>query len=71
MARSHLKDVKKKEKTVVPDGVYTGLWTAYSVEFETPLGTFVGASDVGVRGRDIPCVVRVLDGRFSVTAKDD
>lgn len=71
MPRSFLGNVKKKENTVVPDGVYTGVWTAYAVEFETPLGTFQGTSDVGIRGRDIPCVVRVLDGRFSVTAKDD
>jgi hypothetical protein len=50
----------------VPDGSYIGSQTGYTVRFETPHGTYQGQVTYGVRGINIPRLILVRDGKFSV-----
>jgi len=65
-----LDQVKRVESTDrVPDGEYLGTWSGYTVKFDTPCGTYEGKSTVGVRGMNVPCVVKVKCGQFKVTSR--
>ena len=50
----------------VPDGSYIGRQTGYLVSFETPHGKYEGLVIHGVRGINIPRLILVSAGKFSV-----
>ncbi|AMV30884.1 hypothetical protein VN12_19675 [Pirellula sp. SH-Sr6A] len=55
----------------IPDGEYEGIWGGYGVEFRTDVGIFAARCNMGVRGNAVPCVVSVIDGKFSVRVKKE
>lgn len=54
--------------TKVPDGEYSGTWSGYKVQFQTPLGIFVGKTTNGLRGT-ADCIVKVVGHQFEVILK--
>jgi hypothetical protein len=52
----------------VPDGDYQGLWSGYEVRVIINEQGYRLHTEDGIRGLNIPCVVRVRDGVISVTA---
>lgn len=49
-----------------PDGVYDGVWGGYVINWEVAGNKYQGKTDVGLRGMDIACKVRVESGTFTV-----
>lgn len=51
--------------TTVPDGEYTGRWGGYEINFEHE-GREVNVCTIerGVRGINIPCKFRIVNGRL-------
>ena len=52
----------------IPRGEYRGTWTAYAARVKIGDVTYEVQTDLGVRGIDVPCVVRVLSGEILVEA---
>ncbi len=57
---------KETGKNSLLVGVYEGKWTAYHVEWSTPNGDFEGETEIGVRGRNCPCIVTVTESGTTV-----
>lgn len=53
----------------MPDGEYPGKWGGYQVVMEFDGKTFRLTTADGVRGFDIPCVVKVNRGMVTVEAE--
>jgi hypothetical protein len=52
---------------VFPDGEYPGVWSGYVVEFSIAGFRFRLKTDTGVRGMNVPCVVKVESGAVTVS----
>ena len=61
--------VRVESSDGIQDGVFDGLWSGYTVEWEMPAGTYKGKASRGVRGMNIPCTVTIKNARVSVEAK--
>ena len=60
--RGPVDKIRKKADGQAPHGVWPGKWSGYTVEFETPEGTFVGDTRNGIRGSDTCDVTVSEDG---------
>lgn len=69
MKECFLTKVVKEFQSDIPNGVYEGLWSGYTVSFFVHGVGYRGESSNGVRGMNIPCVITVNGGRFSVKVK--
>ena len=57
-----------KIESEIPDGIYSGLWSGYIVEFEYNGDKYEAEVDRGVRGLNIPCTISVNDGEITVNS---
>lgn len=67
--RGSLIEVKRVEPVEgIPDGRYQGIWSGYTVKFDTPYGSYEAKSRTGVRGTTT-CAVVVECGKLEVTSE--
>lgn len=59
-------ETKQKPISTIPDGVYNGLQSAYTVRFRASGQNFEILNNIGLRGINRPVTVIVVDGRASV-----
>lgn len=50
----------------VPEGTWHGVWTGYCVTWLIDRDRYMAATNIGVRGLNCPCVVRVAGGKVHV-----
>lgn len=48
----------------IPDGQYTGRWGGYEINFEHDGQPVNVRTKIGVRGINIPCTFRIVDGKL-------
>ena len=54
------------ELEYVPDGEWTGTWSGYSVKAKCGHGLWTFRTDEGIRGIDVPCIVKARCGVITV-----
>lgn len=55
-----------KEVVTLPDGEYHGFWGGYLVRIETHDKVYELKTENGIRGINVPCVVKSYNGKVVV-----